>query len=217
MNAKIVVAGYVRRLPYGHHVVRAVGRVLNWRDAEASDQWARIVMNRETRRMVERLSPGELDVLEISGGSSSRWSEPGLFGTYTSAEYPDYDVCDGPLRESAFDLVIAEQVFEHLLWPYRAARHVHQMLRPGGYCLVTTPFLLRVHDSPNDCSRWTELGLRHLLAEAGFDLSAIKTGSWGNRACVLANFDAWEAYRPDEHSLKNEPDFPVVVWALAGK
>jgi SAM-dependent methyltransferase len=134
-----------------------------------------------------------------------------------SADYPEYDVCDGPLWESAFDLVIAEQVFEHLRWPYRAARNVHQMLRPGGYFLMTTPFLLRVHGSPIDCSRWTELGLRHLLAEGGFDLSRIRTESWGNRECVVANFDRWETYDPREHSLNNEPDFPVVVWALARK
>lgn len=217
MSTKSVVAGYVRRMPFGNRVVRAVGRVLNRGDAGASDQWARVVMNRETRQIVEQLSPHELDALEISGGPMSRWSEPGLFRTYTSAEYPEYDVCDGPLRESAFDLVIAEQVFEHLLWPYRAARHVHQMLRPGGHCLITTPFLLRVHDSPKDCSRWTELGLRYLLAEGGFDLAAIETASWGNRDCVLANFGGWEPYRPGEHSLKSEPDFPVVVWALARK
>jgi SAM-dependent methyltransferase len=217
MTAKSTVAGYVRRMPFGNHVVRAAGRVLNRRDADASGQWARIVMNKETRQMVERLSPRDLDVLEISGGLSSRWSEPGLFRTYTTAEYPEYDVCAGPFQVAAFDLVIAEQVFEHLLWPYRAARHVHQMVRPGGHCLVTTPFLIRLHDSPNDCSRWTEVGLRHLLAEGGFDLSATQTGSWGNRACVLANFDAWETYRPGEHSLKNEPDYPVVVWALTKK
>jgi SAM-dependent methyltransferase len=174
-------------------------------------------MNQRTRELVEALSPQDLDVLEISGGSFSSWSAPGRFRTYTSADYPEYDVCDGPLRESAFDLVIAEQVFEHLLWPYRAVRHVHQMLRPGGHFLLTTPFLVRVHNQPVDCSRWTELGLRNLLAEGGFDMSQIQTESWGNRDCVLANFDVWKRYRPGEHSLANEPNFPVVVWAQARK
>ena len=38
--------------------------------------------------------------------------------------------------------------------------------------------------------------------------------SWGNRQCVVGNFDRWPAYRR-WHSLRNEPDFPVQVWAFA--
>jgi hypothetical protein len=68
-----------------------------------------------------------------------------------------------------------------------------------------------------DCSRWTETGLQYFLAEAGFDLDGIKTGSWGNRACVKANFTAWARYRSRLHSLRNERAYPVVVWALARK
>ena len=73
----------------------------------------------------------------------------------------------GTPLDDTFDLIIAEQVFEHLLWPYRAARNVHRMLRPGGSFLITTPFLVKIHPVPNDCSRWTETGMKHLLAEAG--------------------------------------------------
>jgi SAM-dependent methyltransferase len=156
-----------------------------------------------------------LDALEISGNAwhSSAWP----FRSYTSANWPDYDVCTGPLRREAFDLVLAEQVFEHLLWPYRAARNVHAMLRPGGHFLLSTPFLIKIHLHPEDCSRWTETGLRYLLAEAGFELGDIQTGSWGNRACVDANFTRWESFNPNLHSLKNDPEFPIVVWALARK
>src|SRR5205823_6255879 len=115
------------------------------------------------------------------------------------------------------DLVIAEQVFEHLPWPYRAARNVFKMLKPGGHFLMTTPFLVRLHDMPLDCTRWSETGIRYFLAECGFDMERIKSSSWGNRACAIANFKRWEGFRPSRHSLENEPKFPVVVWALAQK
>jgi len=91
------------------------------------------------------------------------------------------------------------------------------MLTPGGYFLVSTPFLLRIHNEPTDCTRWTETGLRHFLAESGFPLAEIQTGSWGNRACVKSNFGWWARYHPWIHSLRNEPEFPVHVWALARK
>lgn len=169
-------------------------------------------MLRENQAMVRALGPEKLSVLEISG---AKWKDYG-FGSYRSANYPEYDVCETALPES-FDLVIAEQVFEHLLWPYRAGRHVYEMVKPGGHFLISTPFLVKIHDYPIDCSRWSEIGLKHLLAECGFPLDSIVTGSWGNRACVIANFKKWVPFRRGWHSLKNEPDFPYHVWALARK
>jgi SAM-dependent methyltransferase len=172
--------------------------------------WARTVMYRECFRLVRELDPARLDALEISAGKV--WKPLG-FRSYAEANFPEFDVCSMTLP-GRFDLIIADQVFEHLLWPYRAGRNVYSMLRPGGHFLVTTPFLIKVHDVPVDCSRWTELGMRHLLAECGFPIDGIRTGSWGNRACVKANFRRW-ARRGWFKSLANEPEFPVSVWALA--
>ena len=91
------------------------------------------------------------------------------------------------------------------------------MLNDKGYFLITTPFLLRMHNHPTDCSRWTEIGLQYLLAEFGFKMERIQTGSWGNRACIRGNFNCWVKFHPLLHSLRNETNFPVVVWALAQK
>ena len=174
--------------------------------------WARTVLYRECFKLVQELNPGELDVLEISAGNI--WQPLG-FKSYTEANYPEFDVCSMALPKQ-FDLVIADQVFEHLLWPYRAGKNVYEMTKPGGHFLITTPFLIKVHQVPVDCSRWTELGLKHFLAECGFPIEKIQTGSWGNRACVKANFSSW-ARRGWFKSLVNEPDFPVSVWAIAKK
>lgn len=205
------VAGRLRAWPGGPRVVQLVRSFLG--TGREDDQWQRVVMNEKTRLLVQALDPRRLDVLEISG---DRWEGMFEFRSYRSVQYPAFDVCAGPLAEK-FDLIIAEQVFEHLLWPYRAARHVYQMLRPGGHALITVPFLIKRHECPHDCSRWTETGLRYLLAEAGWDLHAIQSGSWGNRACVAANFRRWQIFQPWRHSRRNEREFPVQVWALACK
>jgi SAM-dependent methyltransferase len=175
--------------------------------------WIRHIVETATEEAVSSLDPQRLSVLEISG---ARWRRDGLFRAYRSVEYPDFDVCRDRLEEQ-FDLIIAEQVFEHLLWPLRAGRNVYSMLKPGGTFLVAAPFLVKVHAYPVDCSRWTETGLRHLLQECGFDNDGIRTASWGNRACVVANLNDWALYVPWKHSLENEPDFPLMVWALARK
>jgi hypothetical protein len=177
-------------------------------------KWSRVVMNREMQNWARELQPGGLDALEISG---SFWQDFG-FRNYRNTSYPDYDVCLGTVAVEAFNIVIADQVFEHLLWPYRAGKNVYRMLRPRGYFLMSTPFLVRIHDSV-DCSRWTETGLKYFLCECGFPLERIRTGSWGNRACVRANLNLsrWVRFRRYLHSLENEPQFPYSVWALAQK
>ena len=177
------------------------------------EQWSRVVMNRQTREMINRLNPGSLDVLEISGDD---WAARMKFKSYRSVGYPEFNICESTL-DDRFDLIIAEQVFEHVLWPYRSGRNVYAMLNPGGHFLITTPFLVRIHNFPTDCSRWTETGMRYFLAECGFSLDRIQTGSWGNRACVRANFSRWWEYRRLFHSLRNEPAFPISVWAVARK
>src|SRR4051794_17454344 len=175
------------------------------------NQWARIVMNRETHDLIARRSPETMKVLEISG---SFWKDRFRFKDYRSVAYPEYDVCSARLPET-FDLIVAEQVFEHLAWPYRAGKNIHEMLNPGGLFLVTTPFLVKIHEEPFDCTRWTSTGMRYFLAECGFPLEKVEAFSWGNRACVEANLRRWQIYQPWRHSLKDERLFPIVVWALA--
>ena len=90
------------------------------------------------------------------------------------------------------------------------------MLEPGGHALVVTPFLYKVHNDPFDCTRWTETGLRTFLVRAGFPDEAIQSGSWGNRACVEATLRReYRLFNRYLHSLENEPEYPIVVWALA--
>ena len=181
--------------------------------AKPGTQWARIVMDREMEAFLHSLGPERLDAVEISG---DKWGNFG-FKTYRCLQFPEYDLCKEPAGIAAYDLVIAEQVLEHVRRPYRAVCHAWEMLRPGGIFAVNTPFLIRVHEDPEDFSRWTEKGLRQLLVEGGFEESAVQTGSWGNRACVRATLGHWAGWVPWKDSLENEPQFPVVVWAFAKK
>lgn len=172
----------------------------------------RPVMYERCSELLNALGPSKLDALEVSAGK--HFQSLG-FKSFSEANYPEFDICKEHL-DRQFDVVIADQVWEHLLYPYRATRNVLAMLKPGGHFLVTTPFLIRVHAIPFDCTRWTETGIRYFLAECGFEEDSIVTGSWGNRSAVKANFDKW-ARAGWFSSMKNEPDFPIVVWALARK
>ena len=172
-------------------------------------QWLRTVMYRECFEMITRLGPADMDALEISAGE--KWQRLN-FRSFTATTYPEFDICINRL-DRTFDIIIADQVFEHLLWPYRAARNVYGMLRPGGYFVITTPFMVRLHDGI-DCTRWSAMGMKYFLAECGFPLEGITASQWGNRSCIKANFRSW-ARRGWFGSLRNEENFPIAVWALA--
>jgi SAM-dependent methyltransferase len=206
---------------YTHSVLKALipvryhERVRRWLRPDTEVQWCRVFMNREIERFIRSLDCSHIDALEISGsGSQGRYN----FRSYRTAQYPEYDVCKEPLAQEHFDLVIAEQVLEHVLRPDRAVANVYQMLRPGGVFVVSTPFLLKVHEAPLDLYRWTKHGMRQLLETAGFTVLA--TASWGNRECLFADMTPglrWTAYNPMLHRLHNEPQFAIVIWAFAEK
>ena len=183
---------------------------------DPSLHWCRVVMNRETLKFVQSLPCTGIDVFEISGDG---WNDQRFgFRTYRNAYYPEHDICNAPVGSEICDLVILEQVLEHVRFPDRALRHSLQMLRPGGWVLVTTPFLLRFHPQPLDLYRWTADGLKVLLEEAGFQ--DVVTDSWGNRDCLFADMTPgpdWTYFDPERHSLANEPQFPIVVWGYARK
>lgn len=166
----------------------------------------------EISAFLNGLDTASMDALEISAGW--QWQQRD-WRSFTDMAYPHYDICMDRMPDQ-YDIIIADNVFEHLKYPYRAAQNVLSMLRPGGFFINITPFLIRHHPIPIDCSRWTEKGMAHFLEEAGFPLGSIRTGSWGNTAAVKANFHRW-ARTGFRKQLKNDSRFPVTVWAIAEK
>ncbi len=173
--------------------------------------WLRVVMDAEIKAWVQYLNPSALDAFEISG---HKWERLG-FKSYKNAKFPEFDICQKP-PHGEFDIIIADQVWEHLKYPYRAAQNVLKSLRPGGYFAVTVPFLVKLHPAPSDCTRWSAEGLKYFLEECGFDPNSIQANQWGNKACLIANLDKWIHY-DSSRDLTNEELYPISVWALARK
>lgn len=73
-----------------------------------------------------------------------------------------------PFGSSEFDTILLSDVLEHIAEPHRLCAEMARILRPGGKCLMNTPFFYWLHEVPFDFYRYTEFGLRNLLEKAGF-------------------------------------------------
>jgi SAM-dependent methyltransferase len=180
--------------------------------SRAPEHWQRLAMNREVDRYIESLDPATRSAAEISGDlhAGRRWKE------YTSLNYPEFDLCAPLSDERRFDVVICEQVLEHVVDPWQGAANLRRLCAPDGHVIVSTPFMIKVHELPEygmlDYWRFTPRGLRLLLERGGLEVESM--GAWGNRQSLVGNIRVWSAYRP-WHSLHDEPDVPLQVWAFA--
>ena len=178
----------------------------------------RIVYQREAKKIFRSLNTAEMSCCEISGKYGKQFG----FKSFEAFHYPQHDICvDTPRDENGevrkFDMVVADQVWEHLDRPYAATRHVLEMLNPGGYFYICVPFYVRYHLYPVDCSRWSARGLKNLLIESGFAEENIQSAQWGNLTCARREcgyrFARWKEGDP----VENDERFPIVAWALAQK
>ena len=101
-----------------------------------------------------------------------------------------YDGKTLPFADESFDSIFSSEVFEHLFNLPKILDELHRVLKPGGYMLVTLPFVWDEHEIPYDYARYTSFGIKHLLEEHGFSIvEEQKTTSYVATICQM-----WAAY-----------------------
>ena len=79
-----------------------------------------------------------------------------------------------PLPDESIDLVITQEVLEHVADPNLAMKEIYRVLKPGGVAYIQLPFIIGYHPCPNDYWRFTHEGIEELAANSG--LTHIETG-----------------------------------------
>ena len=100
--------------------------------------------------------------------------------TEVAPDYPVIDIERIPFSDASYDIVLVDQVLEHVKHPWRAAQEIHRVLRAGGLCISTSVFVYPIHKgfvgSFSDYFRFSPEGFGNLFE--GFKI--LKSGGWGN-------------------------------------
>ena len=134
--------------------------------------------------------------------------------------FPEVDIQNlEDYSSEEYDLVILDNVLEHVENPFKAIQEIHRILKPGGTLLAIVPFLIYIHPTPDDYWRFTESGIRKLCE----NFSEVKIYYWGNRvAAGLINKYGFDLTIKQARfllgfSLRNEKAYPVNYWFFAKK
>jgi SAM-dependent methyltransferase len=87
------------------------------------------------------------------------------------------------IADETMDCVVCTGTFEHLPDPWKAAREIARIAKPGGVVYVDAPFMQGYHADPNDYWRFTQDGLRRLFdgfeeIDAGVHIGPASGLSW---------------------------------------
>ncbi|KYC36857.1 ubiquinone/menaquinone biosynthesis protein [Scytonema hofmannii PCC 7110] len=95
-----------------------------------------------------------------------------------------------PLTDAIADIVLCNQVLEHVNDPSKAANEMYRILKPGGKCIGSVPHVSPVHLEPYDFRRYTDLGVKQLLQNAGFvEITVEGNGGVHSTAALMIAMD----------------------------
>ena len=110
----------------------------------------------------------------------------GVPESYFTDDYLDTLIL--PYKDESFDNVVSFQVLEHHKNPAKMISEVVRIVKPGGYILMTLPFLGGIHEEPNDYQRFTRYGLIELFSDRSCEIIDIKEqGSLFSTISMLLN------------------------------
>lgn len=76
------------------------------------------------------------------------------------------------LPDNFCDLILSNQVLEHVDSPSGYLQEAYRILKPGGSIILTTHGYWFYHPTPNDYWRWTSAGLRKTVEQENFSISS---------------------------------------------
>jgi ubiquinone/menaquinone biosynthesis C-methylase UbiE len=138
--------------------------------------------------------------------------------------YPQVDIQNLPYSEGSFDVVISDQILEHVKNPKKAVEESYRVLKKDGMAIHTTCFINPVHLCPEDYWRFSPASLRYLCKDFS---EILQCEGWGNRLAIFFIFlsERIRFITIPERKLSafhwiashNDKKYPIVTWVIAKK
>lgn len=80
---------------------------------------------------------------------------------------------DIPSDDNQFDLIVTQEVLEHVEAPFTAMKEIYRVLKPGGLAYIQLPFVIGYHPCPHDYWRFTHEGMQALASSANLKVEEI--------------------------------------------
>ncbi|MDB6117703.1 MAG: Methyltransferase type 11, partial [Verrucomicrobiaceae bacterium] len=149
-----------------------------WHERLQADRYP---INEFVRRLVMPLLKPGMRVLDAgSGRLKEQHLRNELLATGASLETLDFlpgegvdhvaDVADTKLPEQSYDAILCMQVLEHVPNPQAVCTELYRMAKPGAHVMVSAPQSAWLHNLPYHFFHYTNIGMRKMLEEAGFEV-----------------------------------------------
>jgi Methyltransferase domain len=102
---------------------------------------------------------------EAKSYTATQWDPSIPFGSTHPKGYRAEDLQAQTFADATFDLVVTQDVFEHIFEPDRAIKEIARTLRPGGAFIATVPIILKTQPSRRRASLVDGEIVHHLEAQ----------------------------------------------------
>ncbi|MNU79750.1 hypothetical protein D3C71_693670 [compost metagenome] len=130
-----------------------------------------------------------------------------------------YDGNTLPFEENTFDSILCSEVFEHLFNLEEMLDELHRVLKPGGFMLITVPFVWDEHEIPYDFGRYSSFGLTFLMEKHRFKVEeSFKSTTYFETIIQMRNAYIYQHIFPKKKVFKLILNpliiFPLTLWGL---
>lgn len=99
-----------------------------------------------------------------------------------------------PIDNEVFDCALSFQMFEHVKEPELIVSEIYRILKKGGICIATVPFMAPEHADPYDFQRFTTYGFKSLFEKSGFKVLNVE--KYGGPATVFVESIKFAYFSP---------------------
>lgn len=161
------------------------------------------------------------DVLDFGGSKYLKPFNKALNITLT--KHPGVDIHQTNFPDNTFDIVSADQVLEHVIYPPIAMLELKRILKPGGIAILTSVSFNPLHESSTFHDIWRFMKKGFLVLSLPFDGGIKLCGTWGTKNFTTTRALLGIGTSKERHTLEenkaslvssNDLSIPSLVWMV---